>query len=154
VPDCCPRALLPAPWNDSGTSRDDVLAIHDRREGHVPGFAGRLQPGQLLHDPTGAHEAQLDLFLDYASNVDMYPKFQEHFRQHQPPLAVWGNGDPFFCPPAQRLSSVTSRTRRSRSLTRDTSLSRRCDEIAVAIRDFLQGDGVRAPRRDETLREA
>src|SRR4029453_7081920 len=45
----------------------------------------------------GAHEVQLDLFLDYASNVDMYPKFQEYFRQHQPPLlAVWGNRDPFF----------------------------------------------------------
>src|SRR5215813_13232629 len=39
----------------------------------------------------GAHEAQLDLFLDYASNVDMYPQFQEYFREHQPPLlAVWG----------------------------------------------------------------
>src|SRR6266480_595605 len=48
---------------------------------------------------SGAHEAQLDLFLDYASNVAMYSKFQEYFRQHQPPLlAVWGNGDPFFLP--------------------------------------------------------
>lgn len=28
----------------------------------------------------GAHEVQLDLFLDYASNVDMYPRFQEYFR--------------------------------------------------------------------------
>src|SRR5262245_61928592 len=47
----------------------------------------------------GAHEVQLDLFLDYASNVDMYPKFQEYFRQHQPPLlAVCGSGDPFFLP--------------------------------------------------------
>jgi hypothetical protein len=47
----------------------------------------------------GAHEVQLDLFLDYATNVDMYPKFQEYFRQRQPPLlAVWGNGDPFFVP--------------------------------------------------------
>src|SRR5215813_2465817 len=47
----------------------------------------------------GAHEAQLDLFLDYASNVEMYRTFQEDFRQRLPPLlAVWGNGVPFFVP--------------------------------------------------------
>lgn len=48
----------------------------------------------------GAHEAQLDLFLDYASNVAMYPDFHAYFRKHQPPLlAVWGKNDPFFLPP-------------------------------------------------------
>ncbi len=58
----------------------------------------------------GAHEAQLDLFLDYASNVELYPAFQAYFRKHQPPLlAVWGNGDPFFLPAARKLSSATSR---------------------------------------------
>jgi pimeloyl-ACP methyl ester carboxylesterase len=44
-------------------------------------------------------EIQLDLFLDYASNVALYPKFQQYFRDHQPPvLAVWGKNDPFFIP--------------------------------------------------------
>jgi pimeloyl-ACP methyl ester carboxylesterase len=44
-------------------------------------------------------EIQLDLFLDYASNVALYPKFQEYFRTHRPPLlAVWGKNDPFFLP--------------------------------------------------------
>jgi pimeloyl-ACP methyl ester carboxylesterase len=47
----------------------------------------------------GAHEAQLDLFLDYASNVALYPQFQAYFRNHRPPLlAVWGRNDPFFLP--------------------------------------------------------
>jgi pimeloyl-ACP methyl ester carboxylesterase len=47
----------------------------------------------------GAHEVQLDLFLDYASNVALYPTFQAYFRNHQPPfLAVWGKNDPFFLP--------------------------------------------------------
>lgn len=42
-------------------------------------------------------EIQLDLFLDYANNVKLYPKFQEYFRKKQPPfLAVWGKNDPFF----------------------------------------------------------
>src|SRR5260370_1376800 len=47
----------------------------------------------------GAHEAQLDLLLDYASNGALYPEFQAYFKQHQPPLlAVWGKNDPFFVP--------------------------------------------------------
>ncbi|RFB71204.1 MULTISPECIES: alpha/beta hydrolase [unclassified Herbaspirillum] len=47
----------------------------------------------------GAHEVQLDLFLDYADNVARYPEFQAYFRKHQPPvLAVWGRNDPFFLP--------------------------------------------------------
>jgi pimeloyl-ACP methyl ester carboxylesterase len=47
----------------------------------------------------GAHELQLDLFRDYATNVALYPQFQEYFRTHQPPLlAVWGKNDPFFLP--------------------------------------------------------
>ncbi len=47
----------------------------------------------------GNADIQLDLVLDYASNVAMYPKFQEFFRKYQPPLlAVWGKNDPFFLP--------------------------------------------------------
>lgn len=48
-------------------------------------------------------EIQLDLFLDYASNVALYPKFQQFFRDYQPPiLAVWGQNDPFFTPAGAR----------------------------------------------------
>ena len=47
----------------------------------------------------GNDDIQLDLFLDYASNVALYPKFQEYFRKQRPPLlAVWGKNDPFFLP--------------------------------------------------------
>jgi pimeloyl-ACP methyl ester carboxylesterase len=53
----------------------------------------------LLARP-GNEEVQLDLFLDYASNVALYPKFQAYFRTKRPPvLAVWGRNDPFFLPP-------------------------------------------------------
>jgi pimeloyl-ACP methyl ester carboxylesterase len=52
----------------------------------------------LLARP-GNEEIQLDLFLDYASNVALYPKFQAYSRTHHPPLlAVWGKNDPFFLP--------------------------------------------------------
>jgi pimeloyl-ACP methyl ester carboxylesterase len=53
----------------------------------------------LLQRPGNA-EIQLDLFLDYANNVKLYPTFQEYFRKFQPPLlAAWGKNDPFFIPP-------------------------------------------------------
>lgn len=45
----------------------------------------------------GAEEIQLDLILDYCSNVALYPAFQAYFRAHRPPmLAVWGSHDPAF----------------------------------------------------------
>ena len=50
----------------------------------------------MLERP-GVREIQLDLFLDYASNVKLYPKFQAYFREYKPPLlAIWGKHDPFF----------------------------------------------------------
>ncbi len=50
----------------------------------------------LLQRP-GNIEMQLDLFGDYRSNVDLYPKFQQFFRQYRPPtLITWGRYDPFF----------------------------------------------------------
>jgi pimeloyl-ACP methyl ester carboxylesterase len=52
----------------------------------------------LLARP-GNDEIQLDLFLDYATNVALYPPFQDYFRTKRPPLlAVWGKNDPFFLP--------------------------------------------------------
>jgi pimeloyl-ACP methyl ester carboxylesterase len=47
----------------------------------------------------GAEERQLDLILDYRTNVARYPEFQAFFRKHRlPTLAVWGKNDPFFLP--------------------------------------------------------
>ena len=47
----------------------------------------------------GNDEIQLDLLLDYRSNVALYDQNQAYLRQHQPPvLAVWGRNDPFFLP--------------------------------------------------------
>ena len=103
----------------------------------------------------GAHDIQLDLFLDYATNVEMYPKFQKYFRQHQPPLlAVWGNGDPFFVPAsAEAFKHDITNAKVMLFETGHFALETHCGEIAVAIRDFLQAE-VRAPRPGEPLGEA
>jgi pimeloyl-ACP methyl ester carboxylesterase len=60
---------------------------------------GYLLDIALMSRP-GAEEIQLDLILDYRSNLERYPEFQAYFREHQPPLlAVWGRHDPAFIPP-------------------------------------------------------
>jgi pimeloyl-ACP methyl ester carboxylesterase len=87
----------------------------------------------------GAHEVQLDLFLDYASNVAMYPKFHAYFREHQPPLlAVWGRNDPFFLPPGAEAFKRDIPGAEVRFFdTGHFALETHCDEIAEAIRGFL-----------------
>jgi len=43
--------------------------------------------------------AQLELFADYSSNVELYPRVHEYFRSSQVPLlAVWGRNDQIFGP--------------------------------------------------------
>jgi pimeloyl-ACP methyl ester carboxylesterase len=43
--------------------------------------------------------AQLELFADYSSNVELYPRVHEYFRTSQVPLlAVWGRNDQIFGP--------------------------------------------------------
>jgi hypothetical protein len=34
----------------------------------------------------GNIDTQMDLFLDYADNVKLFPAFQEYFRKLKPPL--------------------------------------------------------------------
>jgi pimeloyl-ACP methyl ester carboxylesterase len=54
---------------------------------------------QHFLDLPGHLDIQLDLMLDYRSNVALYPKFQAYFRDKKPKLlAVWGKNDPFFLP--------------------------------------------------------
>jgi pimeloyl-ACP methyl ester carboxylesterase len=46
-----------------------------------------------------AHRVQLDLFYDYRTNVELYPKWQAFLREHQPKTIIfWGQGDLFFTP--------------------------------------------------------
>jgi hypothetical protein len=73
----------------------------------------------LLERP-GNKDIQLDLFLDYASNVKLYPEFQEYFRKSKPPfLAIWARAIPFSFPRERRRSGKTCRTRRFSSLIPD-----------------------------------
>ena len=92
----------------------------------------------LLARP-GNDEIQLDLFLDYASNVALYPKFQEYFRTQRPPiLAVWGKSDPFFLPSgAEAFKRDNPQAQVQFFDTGHFALETHRDDIAAAIRNFL-----------------
>lgn len=86
-----------------------------------------------------AQEIQLDLVLDYRSNVATYPAFQAYFRQHQPPmLAVWGKNDIAF------LSAGAEAYRKDLPLAEihllDTghfALETHAEQIGALMREFL-----------------
>ena len=93
----------------------------------------------LLQRP-GNNEIQLDLFLNYASNVKLYPKFQEYFRKSKPPLlAIWGRNDPFFIPAGAEAFRRDNPNATVQFLdTGHFALETHVGDIASAMRDFLQ----------------
>jgi pimeloyl-ACP methyl ester carboxylesterase len=87
----------------------------------------------------GNDEIQLDLFLDYANNIALYPKFHEYFAAQQPPfLAVWGKNDPFFLPPgAEGFRRDLPQAEVHFFDTGHFALETHVAEIATAMREFL-----------------
>jgi pimeloyl-ACP methyl ester carboxylesterase len=98
----------------------------------------------LLERP-GNKDLQLDLFLDYASNVKLYPKFQEYFRKLKPPLlAIWGKNDPFFIPAGAEAFRKDIPGAKIQFLdTGHFALETHVIEIASAMKDFLQANGIK-----------
>jgi pimeloyl-ACP methyl ester carboxylesterase len=87
----------------------------------------------------GNTDIQLDLFLDYANNVKLYPAFQEYFRKSKPPLlAIWGKHDPFFIPPGAEAYRRDNPNATVEFLdTGHFALETHVEEIALAMRQFL-----------------
>ena len=92
----------------------------------------------LLSRP-GNVDIQLDLFLDYADNVKLYPKFQEYFRAMKPPvLAIWGEFDPYFIPAgAKAFQKDIPDTVVKLLPTGHFALETHLEEIVLAMRGFL-----------------
>src|SRR6516164_6116715 len=97
-----------------------------------------------LLERRGNKEIQLDLFLDYASNVKLYPSFHEYFRKAAPPLlAIWGKNDPFFIPAGAEafrkdLPHATVQLLDTGHFATETHGV----EIAAAMRSFLATAGI------------
>jgi pimeloyl-ACP methyl ester carboxylesterase len=110
-----------------GAPNPDVIAP----EGYTLDAAMIARPGNM--------DIQLDLFLDYASNVKLYPAFQEYFRKSQPPLlAIWGKHDPFFIPAGAEAYRRDNRNATVQLLdTGHFALETHVEEIASAMRQLL-----------------
>jgi pimeloyl-ACP methyl ester carboxylesterase len=87
----------------------------------------------------GNDEIQLDLLLDYQSNVAQYGTIQAYLREHQPPvLAVWGKNDPFFVPPGAEAFKRDIPSADIRFVdSGHFALETHAREIGAAIREFL-----------------
>jgi pimeloyl-ACP methyl ester carboxylesterase len=86
-------------------------------------------------------EHQLDLFYDYRTNVDLYPKWQQYFRDSKVPLlAVWGKYDPAFIPPGAEAFKQDSPN--AKIVLLDGThflLETKRWEVAKLIKEFLGG---------------
>jgi pimeloyl-ACP methyl ester carboxylesterase len=100
---------------------------------------GYTLDGALVARP-GNSEIQLDLFLDYANNVKLYPAFQEYFRKFKPPfLAIWGKFDPFFLPAGAEAFRRDIPNATVQLLdTGHFALETHVEEVAVAMRELLE----------------
>ncbi len=100
-------------------------------EGYTLDAAMIARPGNM--------DIQLDLFLDYANNVKLYPAFQEYFRKWKPPLlAIWGKYDPFFIPAGAAAFPRDNPNATVQMLnTGHFALETHVEEIASAMKVFL-----------------
>ncbi|MGV9772734.1 alpha/beta fold hydrolase [Streptosporangium sp. NPDC003464] len=104
---------------------------------------------QHFLDLPGRKEAQVDLALDYHSNVARYPEWQQWLRDHRPPtLIVWGRGDAFF-PEAGARAYLRDLPEAELHLfdTGHFALEENLPEIAPLIADFVDGLRKDAPMK-------
>jgi pimeloyl-ACP methyl ester carboxylesterase len=94
---------------------------------------------QYLLDRDGNADIQLDLFLSYGSNPPLYPKWQEYFRQHQPPVLIaWGQHDQIFPAAGAEPYKKDLKTLEYHLLDAGHfALETNGDEIARLMREFL-----------------
>jgi len=127
--------------------RQNVLTLEATRWQYTHGVANpdSIAPESYTLDAAlmerpGNREIQLDLFLDYASNVKLYPKFQEYFRTAEPPLlAIWGKNDPFFIPAGAEAFRKDLPNAQVQLLdTGHFAIETHVVEIAVAMKNFLE----------------
>ena len=103
----------------------DGISIFCRAAGPQDAPTLLLLHGVFLNQP-GQVDIQTDLFYDYRTNVDAYPKWQAWLRAKQPRLlGIWGKDESSFDPsePGQMAA---------------ISLDIAADEIAAVVRDFMK----------------
>jgi len=126
-----------------GTPNPESIAL----EGYTLDAALMARPGNV--------DIQLDLFLDDANKVKLYPSFQEYLRKWKPPLlAIWGKHDLYFIRAGAEAFRRDNPNATVQFLDRDISPSKR------TLRKLLSRCGVswegchptnRGPKRSQLL---
>src|SRR5258706_5755349 len=141
------RAFLADRAANESTLRANLLSLATTRTRHVGNdpnleryapdlwtdeFAFLSQPGQV--------DIQSDLFYDYRTNVDSYPKWQAWMRERRPRLLViWGKYDPSFDlsePEAYRRDVPNAELHIVDA--GHFALDTRADEIAALVGQFMK----------------
>src|SRR6201996_804972 len=146
------RAYWSAPTSENReVIRKNILNLEGTRWQYTHGVANpeNVPPESYtldtaLFERPGNKDIQLDLFLDYASNVKLYPKFQEYLRKSKPPLlAIWGKNDPFFVPSGAEAFRKDLPNAQIQFLdTGHFATETHSVEIAVAIKKFFGANDV------------
>jgi pimeloyl-ACP methyl ester carboxylesterase len=129
------RETIRKALNPEGMRREYASGIPNPNliapEGYTLDAALMARPGNT--------DIQLDLFLDYANNVKLYPAFHEYFRKWKPPLlAIWGKHDPYFIPAGAEAFRRDNPNAIVQLLdTGHFALETHVEEIALAMRQFL-----------------
>jgi len=129
------REILRGVFTLDGIRREYHMGMSAKQE--VAPESYTLDAALITH--TGNVDIQLDLFLDYANNVKMYPEFHRYFRASRPPLlAIWGKNDPYFIPPGAEAFRRDIPNATVQLLdTGHFALETHINDIANAMSDFL-----------------
>jgi uncharacterized protein (DUF302 family)/pimeloyl-ACP methyl ester carboxylesterase len=136
------REAIRGGLNAEGMRREYASGVRDvdliAPEGYTLDAALLGRPGNV--------DIQLDLFLDYANNVKLYPAFHNYFRTWKPPLlAIWGKHDPYFIPRgAEAFRNDIPNAVVQFLDTGHFALETHVEEVAGAVRRFLDGKGLPA----------
>lgn len=137
-------------WKDNSVAHRDALrpfmTLDITKFQYVDGVkdVSRIDPAnwivdQHFLDRPGNVEIQLDLFYDYRTNVELYPLFQQYFRDRKPPtLLVWGANDSIF--PAEGAKAFLRDNPSAELHLLDSghfAFEDKADEIIPLMRDFL-----------------
>ena len=133
------NAIRPGLTPDGMKHEYSVRIVHPERIAPE----GYTLDGALLQRP-GNVDIQLDLFLDYANNVKLYPAFQQYFRTSKPPLmAIWGEHDLYFIPAGAKAFTRDLPEATVQFLdTGHFALETHVEDVAEAMRGFLASHGV------------
>lgn len=138
-------------WKDRAANeaalRTNLLSLQTTKTRHVGD-----DPNVELYDPDlwtdeyaflnapGQAEIQSDLFYDYRTNVDAYPKWQAWMQKTQPNLLViWGKHDLSFDPgEPERYRKTVPRAEVHVLDAGHFALDTKADEIAALVRAFMK----------------